>query len=108
MASGHWRVLRSNLNSALVEANFAHSLQPPMVVDLVTTWASLARGYLDDVDPSEMAAECRPSSPNFELYYATDVDAYGDDGETMVADGVVKRLLIGPFSDCHEVDMFLY
>jgi hypothetical protein len=52
-----------------------------------------------------MAAECRPSDPSFVPYYASDVNASGDDGE---ADDVVKRLLIGPFSGYREVDKFLY
>jgi hypothetical protein len=83
-----------------VAANFVHLLRPPMVVDLVTTLVNPARECSND--PSEMAAECRPSDPNFVPYYATDVNARGDDDG---ADGVVKHLLIG---HGHEVDKFLY
>lgn len=56
-------------------------------------------------DPFEMAAECRPLSPNFVLYYAIDVNANGDDDG---AGGGVKRWLMDPFWDYHVDDMFLY
>jgi hypothetical protein len=76
-----------------------------MVVDLVTTWAIPVREYSNDVDLFEMAAECRPSDPDSEPYYAIDGDVGGDGGE---ADGVVKRSLIDPSLDYREVDRFLY
>lgn len=96
------------LDSTLEAASFVRSLRPPMVVDLVTTLVSLARECSDDAGRSGTAAECRPSSPSFGLDCVTDGDACDGGDETMVAGGVVRRLLIGPFSDCHEVDMFLY
>lgn len=52
-----------------------------------------------------MATASHPSGPNFVSYYAIDANASGDDGE---ADGVVKHLLIGPFSGFHEDDSLLY
>jgi hypothetical protein len=76
-----------------------------MVVDLVTTWAIPVRECSNDVDPSERAAECRPSDRGFGLCCAIDGDVGGDGGE---ADGVVKRSLIDPSLDYREVDRFLY
>ena len=76
-----------------------------MVVDLVITWAILARECSTDVDPSGMAVECRPSDPCFEPDYATDVNACGDGDE---ADDAVKRWLIDPSSGYHGDDRFLY
>lgn len=88
-----------------MEANFAHYSRPPTAVDWAIASATPAREYSSDVDPFGTAAECRPSSPGFVLYYAIDVNADGDDDG---ADGGVMRWLMGPFWGCHVGGMFLY
>lgn len=87
------------------EANFAHYCQQPTEADSATASANPALKYSSDADPFEMAAEGRPSSPNFVLYCATDGGASGDgDG----AGDAVKRSLTGPSWDCRGAGMCLY
>lgn len=80
-----------------------------MVVDLETTLAILELTSLNDVDrfEKEVEAEHHPLGPNFVLYYAIDVNADDDDDDDEIDDGV-KHCSMSTFSDCREVDTFLY